>query len=383
MKFDDIYSVLHDYRTPDGGRLLFLLAPGTMRSIYDCVLHSGARECLELGTGYGATTCVIAAALEELGGGRVTTVDIMVHEPIGIHVLAAHTGLSRYMNIVCDTAGYNWHLADMIAARTGNGVCAPCLDFCFLDGAHEWGADALAVFLVAKLLRPGAWLAMDDLDFRLRGCMPAWETEFAGRTEKELDAYQLDRVFNLVLRQHPDFGEFALADTGRTGWARKKHSEPAAWLPVAHVLDPLALDWQETFLAADLLTQSQCNNGIAIRKKSGAAQLLLSLIDPFIILPDHLVGGRPIEVVTLRIRLMKPDTEILQLFWTDTEQEHFAETNSMRVKLSAAAQWQDIFIRVNGTATPRTVRSLRLDPTDGPATVLWEGLSIGGFGPRP
>ncbi len=105
MTFDNVYELLRNYRTPAGEQVLFLLARDTMQSIYDCVLQSGARECLELGTGYGATTCVIAAALDELGGGRVSTIDMLVREPIGIDVLAVHTGLSRYIEVVSDNAG--------------------------------------------------------------------------------------------------------------------------------------------------------------------------------------------------------------------------------------------------------------------------------------
>ena len=185
MKFEQVHHRLRSYRTPQEEQVLFLLQQDTMESLYNCVVNAGARECLELGTGYGATTCVIAAALDEIGGGRVTTIDMLVREPIGVHVLAQHVGLERYINVIADSVGYNWHLGEIVARQTSEGVCSPCLDFCFLDGAHEWGADALATFLVAKLLRPGAWLALDDLDFKLRGCQPGWETVFAGRSDKE------------------------------------------------------------------------------------------------------------------------------------------------------------------------------------------------------
>lgn len=87
--------------------------------------------------------------------------------------------------------------------------------------AHEWEPDALAAFLVARLMRPGAWTALDDLDFRLRGCYPGWETAFATRSERELDTCQVGMVYDLVLRQHPDFTQFIKTDAGRTGWTRK------------------------------------------------------------------------------------------------------------------------------------------------------------------
>jgi len=379
MTFDQVYERLSTYRTPQGEKLLFLLSADTMRSLYDCVLHTGATDCLELGTGYGATTCVIAAALDERGGGRVTTIDIMEREPIGITELAAHTGLGRYIAAVNDPAGYNWYLGDLIAEQTQGGVCAPCLDFCFLDGAHEWQPDALAVFLLAKLLRPGAWLAMDDLDFRLRGCEPNWQTVFASRSQKELDTFQLDRVFNLIVRQHPDYTECALAGAGRTGWARKKADAKAAWAPVSHVLDGVALDWQQTFAAADLVADARPSDGIATQNKAGALQVQASLTDPNFILSDLVAGGRAVDALIVRLRLVKPATETLQIFWITGEGGNFDESRSMRVAMAAADGWRDITIRINGAAAKQPLRTIRVDLSHGPSTVLWESLTLGGW----
>jgi predicted O-methyltransferase YrrM len=379
MKFEDIHQRLSSYRTPQGEPVLFLIQPSTMENIYNCVVSSGATECLELGTGYGATTCVIAAALDELGGGRVTTIDMLVREPIGVHVLARHVGLERYINVVADSVGYNWHLADMIERQTNGGVCSPCLDFCFLDGAHEWAPDALATFLVAKLLRPGAWLVLDDVDFRLRGCQPGWETVFAGRTDKELDACQVGMVFNLVLRQHPDFAEFTVTDGGRTGWARRKLGKPATWQPTGLVLDPAPLDWQETFPAADIVQQAWRSDGITIRKQGRSLAVRAVQPDPYFVLPDSVDYGRPIDIVSLRLRLTAPAEETLQVFWIEGDAEHFSERQSTRLKVSASPDWQDLTVRITSWAEPRLVRGLRLDLTDGPSTLLWDHLAVGGW----
>jgi predicted O-methyltransferase YrrM len=379
MKFDEIYERLSTYRTSDGEKLLFLLTPTTMRGVYDCVLHNNAQECIELGTGYGATTCIIAAALQERGGGCITTVDTMVHDPIGIHILAAHTGMTPYINAICSTAGYNWYMGDLIAAQTKDGACEPCLDFCFLDGAHEWGHDALAVYLAGKLLRPGSWLVMDDLDLRPRGGHPAWETVFAHFTEAELDTYHVARVYNLILRQHPDFGEFALSDGGRTGWARKKSAAPSSWYPTTHVLEPPRLDWRQAFAPAELVAQSHLTDGIKIQRKGNAIQIDAALSDPFFILPGAVVAHGSVDAITLRVRLVSPPTETLQIFWIDAVRENFNEAQSMRVKLAAEDGWRDIAIRINGTREKWPLRAIRLDLTDGPSTMLWDEFVIGGW----
>jgi predicted O-methyltransferase YrrM len=379
MKFDQVAHLLHSYRTQEDDKVLFLLAQDTMQAIYDCVLHSGARTCLELGTGFGATTCVIAAALDELGGGHVTTLDVLVREPIGVNVLAHHTGLSKYIKVIADPVGYNWHLGEMAQKQTESGICVPFVDFCFLDGAHEWGPDALATFLVAKLLRPGSWLVLDDLDFKLRGCQPGWKTVFADRTDKELDALQVERIFNLVLRQHPHFGAFAISDSGRTGWARKRAPYPAAWYPAGVVLDPIPLDWHETFSAADVLEPLRHVEGITITHQETVIALRAARDDPNFALPNNVAMGRLIDVISLRIRLLTPDTEILQIFWVDTPGESFMEKRSIRAKVAASDHWRDLTIRINGSQGARPVYAIRLDLTEGPSCLELESLSVGGW----
>ena len=45
------------------------------RLIYDFILRTKPVEILELGTGVGTSACYMAAALDELGAGRITTID--------------------------------------------------------------------------------------------------------------------------------------------------------------------------------------------------------------------------------------------------------------------------------------------------------------------
>jgi predicted O-methyltransferase YrrM len=379
MKFADVLGMLHSYRSPEGEEVLFLLAPATMESIYNCVLATGAISCIELGTGLGATTCIIAAALDELGRGRVTTVDMLLREPIGIDDLALHTGLFQYIEVIADPVGYNWYLAEMIQQQTVDGACIPCFDFCFLDGAHEWVPDALATFLVAKLLHPGSWFVLDDLDFRLRGCQPGWKTVFADRTEKELDALQLDRVFNLVLRQHPDFGAFALSDGGRTGWARKNSADPAVWYPAGLVLDPVDFSWQQGFPVADIIAEGQCSDGLTMTNDGTTVSLRADRDDPTFVLPAMVDEDQPIDILSLHLRLVSPAEETLQVFWVDALGDPFNEKQSVRVKIAAADHWKTITIRINGSREARPLRAIRLDLTDGPSFLLWESFVVGGW----
>lgn len=220
MKYDAVMAALRSY-VVDGDKpaSIFLLPEGGMREIYDCIVSNRLRACLELGSGFGATSCVMGAAAAETGG-EVVTIDLALHWPVNASTLKGHVGLGNELEVVADPLGYNWYLADLIAKQTVNGVCQPLFDFCFLDGAHEWQPDALAVFLAVKLLKPGGWFVLDDLDFNLRS-MPTWKESHGHLSDRELDTYQIGMVWNLVARQHPDLTAFNVTESGRIGWARK------------------------------------------------------------------------------------------------------------------------------------------------------------------
>ena len=114
-------------------------------------------------------------------------------------------------------------MADLISKQTQGDKCLPLFDFCLLDGAHEWEPDALAFFLVAKLMKPGGWLVMDDLTYNLRIMVPNWRDTpmFADYSERAIDTFQMKMVYDLVIKQHPDFADFHVSHAGRMGWARK------------------------------------------------------------------------------------------------------------------------------------------------------------------
>jgi len=77
MKFDEVCQRLRDYETERNSRFA-LLPEETAREVYQHIVTTRARDCLELGTAFGATTCIMAAAVDEIGGGTVTTVDQIV-----------------------------------------------------------------------------------------------------------------------------------------------------------------------------------------------------------------------------------------------------------------------------------------------------------------
>ena len=108
------------------------------------------------------------------------------------------------------------------------GNCEPRFDFVYLDGAKNWTIDGLAVVLVEKLLRPGGWLLMDDLDWTYAQDPHRDATD--GIVHRELSEPErtephLRAVFELIVAQHPSFTELRVQDEW-WGWARKAPGEP-------------------------------------------------------------------------------------------------------------------------------------------------------------
>lgn len=189
------------------------------RALYDHVRESGARDVLELGTAHGASVSYMAAAVAANGGGTVTTVDRYHFQSPTPEETVARAGLEGAVTFVrVDHSSYTWWLKEQVQARSdAAGNCEPAYDFVMLDGSHDWHIDGLAVLLAERLMRPGAWMALDDLD---------WSYERSGverppnLSADEIVTPHVREIFDVLLRPHPAFGEFRI-ENETWGWARK------------------------------------------------------------------------------------------------------------------------------------------------------------------
>jgi len=207
------------------------MTPAHGRQVFEHVLTTRPRNVLELGTAHGVSAAYMAAALEANGEGHVTTVDFSAaaFDPDPGDVLA-RAQLSHRVTLVRDYSSYAWFLKERIADQSdAAGNCDPLYDFCYLDGCKNWNVDGLAVFLVEKLLRPGGWLLMDDLEWRYADHpwhAPAGDGRPLGPlSEGELAEPHLRAVFELLVKQHPAFTTFRVEDEWY-GWARKELGAP-------------------------------------------------------------------------------------------------------------------------------------------------------------
>ena len=220
MEFEAIAEAVRGFRN---------MSPEQGRRVYDHVRSTRPAEILELGTSYGVSAAYMAAALEANGEGRVTTVDHVRSNPPQELLERVDPAVVRRINLVrIDDSSYDWWLKEQVAARSdAAGNCEPVYDFCYLDGAHNWTVDGFAVVLIERLLRPGGWLLLDDLNWDYRSDPHGMRERgvFFPLSQSERSTPHIRGVFDLLVKPNPAFGELRIEDED-WGWARKSPAEP-------------------------------------------------------------------------------------------------------------------------------------------------------------
>ena len=124
-------------------------------------------------------------------------------------------GLSSYATVIFEPTSYTWRLMKMIEEDPETRI-----DLCYIDGAPNWYEDGFAFFLADRLLRPGGWVVFDDLRWNYATSPSMKGTErVAKMPPDERETRQLRNVFDLLVKQHPSYGEFREKDGW--GYARK------------------------------------------------------------------------------------------------------------------------------------------------------------------
>lgn len=193
--------------------------------VYNHLRFTCAKDVLELGTAHGVSACYMACAVQ--GIGSVTTVDHVdatkFRDPQPADVIA-RAGLSDTINrVLVDDSSYTWWLKAQIEKNSDEqGNCTPLYDFCYLDGAHNFTIDGLAVVLVERLLRPGGWLLLDDLQWVYEGhpAAPKQDARALMLSRSEETQPHMRAVFELIVRTHPSFST-ARIENDNWGWAKK------------------------------------------------------------------------------------------------------------------------------------------------------------------
>lgn len=217
MRFADVQAVV---------RGVPFITPRNAIDLYDRILRDRPQQILELGIAHGTATCFMAAALDEIGAGCITAVDLSnaKFDPSAEEQLE-RCRLTQYARVVRMQSGYTWFLHDDIRRQSRDGFCRPIYDLCIIDGPKNWTIDGCAFFLVDKLLKPGGWIIFDDYDWTYAAADQS-RSATDGITHRSLcdeerSIPHIREVFELLVMQHPSYSQFVIHDSRDWAMAQK------------------------------------------------------------------------------------------------------------------------------------------------------------------
>ncbi len=223
MKFSDIRKVVGD--TP-------YIGYSSARYLYDLIIRERLTKILELGVAHGTATCYMAAALHEIGGGKITSVDLLEAKerfrPSPVEQLTK-INLQHLVQIVYTQTGYSWFLHDEIRRLSDSTSCKPDYDLCIIDGPKNWTIDGGAFFMVDKILKENGQIIFDDYLWNYTGDYLKGKSETDGIDHSKLSAAErntshIKEVFDLLVMQHPNYSEFIVHPDDNWAIARKTSS---------------------------------------------------------------------------------------------------------------------------------------------------------------
>jgi predicted O-methyltransferase YrrM len=223
MKFEQIYSLV--------GHVPFI-SKRNADFLYHLIIKEKLTNILELGIAHGTATCYMAAALDELGGGSITAVDLLetkdVFKPSAEEQLK-NSGLSPYAQVVRMQTGYTWFLHNDIAKNTVSDKCNEIYDLCIIDGPKNWTIDGAAFFMVDKLLKKNGWIIFDDYKWtyatrgKQRDSTDGITHRSLSREEREIP--HIKEIFELLVKQHQNYGKLIVSDNRDWAIAQKTQNQ--------------------------------------------------------------------------------------------------------------------------------------------------------------
>ena len=223
MKFEEISSIV--------GNVPFIIKSDA-RILYDLIIQEKLINILELGIAHGTATCYMAAALQELGKGSINAVDLIEvkdHYKPSAEEQLKKTGLTEFATVIRMQTGYTWFLHNEIAKHSKDNVCEEIYDLCIIDGPKNWTIDGAAFFLADKLLKKDGWIIFDDYKWTYansnnkRDSTDGITHRSLSKDEKEIP--HIREVFELLVKQHPNYGNLIVLDNGEWALAQKTMSQ--------------------------------------------------------------------------------------------------------------------------------------------------------------
>jgi predicted O-methyltransferase YrrM len=177
------------------------------------ITDNRVENILELGFMHGVSTCYMAAALGQQGRGSIVTIDLewANFATPNVETLLERIGERDRVTVFYEPTSYNWRLMKFLEEDP-----TPRFDLCYLDGGHTWHTDALAFFLVDRLLKPGGWFVFDDLDWTIKRSPLTRGLEACRRLPlEEQTTPQVRKIYDLLVKPHPAYHNFREEE----GWA--------------------------------------------------------------------------------------------------------------------------------------------------------------------
>jgi predicted O-methyltransferase YrrM len=168
------------------------------RFLRDFIRTHDLCELLELGFFQGKSTAFMAAILEDLGRGHVTTMDLEAakNRRPPIERVLSELRLTHRVTPVYSHRSFTWELRRLLEQSP-----RPEFDFCYIDGAHTWDGTGFSFLLVDLLLKPGGWVIFDDLDWSIATSHSAMKNmqRYAAYSEEEKQAKQVREVWRILV----------------------------------------------------------------------------------------------------------------------------------------------------------------------------------------
>lgn len=128
----------------------------------DFVRQTNARCIAEVGIYQGYTSAELARNLNGLGELHLFDFEERVQAVTAQLRAQGFSNVVPHGNTHKSFDSYNWSLMQMLRQHD-----QPVFDYVYLDGAHTWPVDALAFFLLDRLLKVGGHLDFDDYTWSL------------------------------------------------------------------------------------------------------------------------------------------------------------------------------------------------------------------------
>lgn len=208
--------------------------------LYEFITTNHLSVGLELKSFPDISTIYIAGAIEALETGHLRSVCEKRTRATDYDTLAAlkETELNRFVSLYQEPTSYNWCLMKFLQEDIYEHF-----DFCVIDGGATWAGVGFACCLVERLLKPGGWIIINNLNFNFRASRQRNAPFVTKMAEEEQITRQVRCAYDLLLQSNPLFGMFrkhgslALARKMQSMWSSETRSKNKREVTICNLVD--------------------------------------------------------------------------------------------------------------------------------------------------